>query len=94
MIELHFYILLSSNVPFAIVLEVYALFLHYVYGITNHKFPVHFKLEIPPFPLMDFGGFGICYTRGSPKPSTSEKNSVAICWGSNHNLTGLKVHFS
>ncbi len=55
MIEIHFYILLSSNVPFAIVLKVYALFLHYVYGITNHKFPVHYKLEIPPFPLMDFG---------------------------------------
>ena len=38
---------------------------------------------------MDFGGFLICYTRGSTKPSTSEKNSVAICWGSNLRLTGL-----
>jgi hypothetical protein len=38
---------------------------------------------------MDFGGFLICYTRGFPKPSASEKNSVAICGGANLNLTGL-----
>ena len=38
---------------------------------------------------MDFRGLLICYTRGSPEYYTVEKNSVAICLGSIHNLTGL-----
>ena len=42
---------------------------------------------------MDFGGFLIRFTRGSTKPSTSEKNSVAICWGLNLRLTGLFIQY-
>ena len=38
---------------------------------------------------MDFRGLLICNTRGSPEYYTVEKNSVAICLGSIHNLAGL-----
>ena len=41
--------------PFANILEIYDLFLNYVYGITMNKFPVFFKLENSPLPLSGFG---------------------------------------